>query len=97
MWLVIVCISSFVVGLASFKFSLSKRVFPDAYSHNLRKERGKRLANPRVWVGVLVIVIASYLAVSHGLWWRLTSRLEEVNSQIVDVEKRLDTATTTKR
>ena len=26
MWLIIVCISSFVVGLASFKFSLSKRV-----------------------------------------------------------------------
>ena len=47
---------------------------------------------------VLVIVLVSYLTVSHLVWWRLTSRLEEVNSQIVDLEKRLDsTTTTTKR
>jgi len=77
--------------------SLSKQIFPDAYAHNLRKGKGKRLANPRVWIGVLVVMIVSYLAVSHGVWWRLTSRLVEVNGQIVDLEKRLDTAAPTKR
>lgn len=76
---------------------LAKRLFPDAYAHNLRKQKGKRLANPRVWIGVLCFVIVSYLAFSHGVWWHLTSRLEAVNSQILDLEKRLDATTTTKQ
>jgi type VI secretion system protein ImpK len=88
---------AFIFRRESDLTGLAKHVFPDAYAHNLRREKGERLANPRVWIGVLLVVIVSYLVVSQGLWWRLTSRLEEVNGQIVDLEKRLDTTTTTRR
>lgn len=68
----------------------SKIVFPDCYVKNLRKEKRKKLTNPRVWVAVLVFVVMTYLAVSHGMWMSLTSRLDQANQQIGEVEKRLD-------
>jgi len=68
----------------------SKIAFPDSYVKNLRKEKQKKLTNPRVWLVVLGFVLVSYLVVSHGMWLSLTSRLERANQQIVDVEKRLD-------
>src|SRR5690349_3933568 len=68
----------------------AKVAFPDSYISNLRKEKKKKLTNPRVWLAVLAFVIVIFLAASHGVWLKLTSRLEHVNNQIVEVEKRLD-------
>jgi type VI secretion system protein ImpK len=66
----------------------SKIAFPDAYVQTLRSEK-KKLTNPRVWLGVLGLVLLGYLAVSHGIWLSLTSRLEEANRQVVEIENRL--------
>lgn len=68
----------------------SKIAFPDSYIKNLREEKRRKLTNPRVWVAVLVFVVMTYLAVSHGMWMSLTSRLDQANQQIGEVEKRLD-------
>jgi type VI secretion system protein ImpK len=68
----------------------SKVAFPDSYVQNLRKEKSKKLTNPRVWLAVLGVVLFAYLAVSHGLWLKLTSRIEQANRQITELEKRLD-------
>ena len=68
----------------------AKIAFPDSYVSNLRKEKRRKLTNPRVWLAVLAFVVVAYLAASHGVWLSLTSRLEHVNNQIVEVEKRLD-------
>ena len=68
----------------------SKIAFPDSYVKNLREEKTKKLTNPRVWLAVLAFVLVTYLAVSHGIWMRLTSRVDHANQQIVDIKKRLD-------
>jgi len=68
----------------------SKIAFPDSYVQNLRKERTRKMTNPRVWLAVLGVVVFAYLAVSHGVWLKLTSRIEQANQQITDLEKRLD-------
>jgi len=68
----------------------AKLAFPDSYTANLRQEKRKKLTNPRVWLAVLGFVVVIYLTASHGLWMSLTSRLERVNNQIVEVEKRLE-------
>lgn len=67
----------------------AKVAFPDSYVSNLKKEKRKKLTNPRVWLAVLAFVVAIYIAASHGVWLRLTSRLEHVNNEIVETEKRL--------
>jgi type VI secretion system protein ImpK len=68
-----------------------KIAFPDSYVANLKeKEEPKHLVNPRVWVAVLGFVLFFYLAVSHGVWMMLTSRIEQEIKKIVDLEKRLD-------
>ena len=68
----------------------SKVAFPEAYVQTLRKEKKRKLANPRVWLGVLALVVVGYLVASHLIWLSLTSRLEQVNQQIVEIENRLD-------
>jgi type VI secretion system protein ImpK len=67
----------------------AKVAFPDSYVANLRKEKRKQLTNPRVWLAVLAFVVVIYVAASHGVWLSMTSRLEQVNNQIVETEKRL--------
>ena len=68
----------------------SKVAFPDSYVQNVRKEKRKKLTNPRVWLAVLGVVFLTYLAASHGIWLSLTSRLEQANSEIVEIQRRLD-------
>ncbi|HEU4433420.1 MAG TPA: DotU family type IV/VI secretion system protein [Pyrinomonadaceae bacterium] len=68
----------------------SKVAFPDSYVNNVKKEKSRKLMNPRVWLAVLGVVLITYLAVSHGVWMKLTSRIEQANQQIVELEKRLD-------
>jgi type VI secretion system protein ImpK len=67
----------------------SKVAFPDSYVQNVRKEKRKKLTNPRVWLAVLGVVFLTYLAASHGVWLSLTSRLEKANNEIIEIEKRL--------
>ena len=81
---------SFVFRQPADLTSDTKIAFPDSYVSNLRPEKRKKLTNPRVWLYVLGFVVITYLAASHGVWLSLTSRLERVNNQIVEVEKRLD-------
>lgn len=68
----------------------AKVAFPESYVQNLKQEKSRKLINPRVWVAVLGVVLFVYLAVSHGLWMKLTNRIERANQEIVDMEKRLD-------
>ena len=68
----------------------AKIAFPDSYVQNLRTEKRKKLTNPRVWLAVLGLVVVTYLAVSHGIWMKLTSRVEQANQQISEIETRLD-------
>jgi type VI secretion system protein ImpK len=64
--------------------------FPDSYVQTLRTEKTKKLTNPRVWLAVFAMVLFAYLAVSHGLWLKLTARLDRANQRIVEIEKRLN-------
>jgi type VI secretion system protein ImpK len=68
----------------------AKIAFPDSYVKNLRTEKRKKLTNPRVWLAVLAFVVVAYVAVSHGIWMKLTSRVDYTNQQILDIKKRLD-------
>lgn len=81
---------SFVFRQPADLTSETKIAFPDSYVSSLRPEKRKKLTNPRVWLAVLGFVVITYLAASHGVWLSLTSQLESVNNQIVEVEKRLD-------
>ena len=67
----------------------SKVAFPDSYVQNVRAEKKKKLTNPRVWLAVLGLVVFTYVAASHLVWWRLTTPLEQVNNEIVEIERRL--------
>ena len=62
-----------------------KLAFPDAYIETVRREK-KKLTNPRLWVGLLCLVILGYLAVSQGVWWTLTADLK---NEIEEIGKRL--------
>ncbi len=68
----------------------TKVAFPQSYVQNLRKEKRRKLTNPRVWLVVLGVVFLTYLVGSHVVWLRLTSRIEGVNTEIVDIKQRLD-------
>jgi len=67
-----------------------KVAFPDSYVQNLRKEKRKKLMNPRVWLAILAMVLVSYVGLSHLTWVRLTSRLDRANQRIMEMERRLD-------
>lgn len=81
---------AFIFGHPADLTNKTKVAFPDSYVQNLRKEERKKLTNPRVWLAVLAVVLVTYLGVSHGIWMKLTSRIERANQQIVELEKRLD-------
>jgi type VI secretion system protein ImpK len=70
--------------------SETKHIFPEAYFHTLREETKKKLPHPRVWIGVLCVVILVYLAATHLFWTDLTARLDNVNNRIAEIVKRLD-------
>lgn len=74
----------------------AKVAFPDSYVSNIRKEKQKKLTNPRVWLVVLGFVTVIYLTASYGIWRRLTSRLEQVNTEIIQTAWRLDQIPPTK-
>lgn len=68
----------------------TKRLFPEAYYHTLREETRKRVPNPKVWVVILCVIIFGYLALTHGLWMSLTSRIDQVNERISAIVRDID-------
>jgi type VI secretion system protein ImpK len=62
--------------------SPTRQMFPEAYYHTLREETRRRLPNPRAWIILLCAVLIAYLALTHGIWVKLTGRLFEVNERI---------------
>jgi type VI secretion system protein ImpK len=61
--------------------------FPEAYGRTPRDEAKRKLTNPRAWIILLCAVVIAYVALTHGVWSKLTSRLFEVNERI---EKTVD-------
>lgn len=59
-----------------------RQMFPEAYYHTLRDETKRRLQNPRAWLILLCAVVIAYVALTHGIWSKLTSRLFDVNERI---------------
>src|SRR5947209_3942754 len=57
-------------------------VFPETYYHTLRQETKRRMPNPRAWVVLLVAVVLAYVALTHGIWVKLTGKLFETNDHI---------------
>ncbi|HVF44455.1 MAG TPA: DotU family type IV/VI secretion system protein [Pyrinomonadaceae bacterium] len=62
--------------------SPTRQMFPEAYYHTLRDETKRRLQNPRAWLILLCAVVVAYVALTHGIWSKLTGRLFDVNGRI---------------
>ncbi|HKG13186.1 MAG TPA: DotU/TssL family secretion system protein [Pyrinomonadaceae bacterium] len=62
--------------------SPTRQMFPEAYYHTLRDETKRRLQNPRAWIILLCAVVIAYVALTHGIWTKLTGRLFDVNERI---------------
>jgi type VI secretion system protein ImpK len=60
----------------------SRYVFPEAYYHNVREERQRKLSDPRKWLLVLFLVIVVYVGATHALWVEFTRPLNTVNQSI---------------
>jgi type VI secretion system protein ImpK len=60
----------------------ARHVFPEAYYHTLRQETKRRMPNPRAWVILLVAVVLAYVALTHGIWVKLTGPLFDTNDHI---------------
>lgn len=60
----------------------SRRIFPETYYHTVRDETKRRLPNPRSWIILLCAVVLAYVALTHGIWVKLTGRLFQVNESI---------------
>ena len=60
----------------------TRHVFPETYYHTLRQETKRRMPNPRAWVVLLVAVVLAYVALTHGIWVKLTGKLFETNDHI---------------
>jgi type VI secretion system protein ImpK len=66
----------------------SRQIFPEAYAYTLRRQKRRKLPNPRLWLGALCLVILIYSLLSHGLWVRATSRLDSINKDISTLSTR---------
>ena len=62
--------------------SPTRQMFPETYYHTLRDETKRRLQNPRAWIILLCAVVIAYVALTHGIWTKLTGRLFDVNERI---------------
>lgn len=70
--------------------SETRKVFPETYYHTLRDETKRRLPNPRAWIILLCAVILAYVALTHGIWVKLTSRLFETDRHIEQTVSDMD-------
>ena len=60
----------------------ARHYFPEAYDRTPRDETKRKLTNPRAWLILLCAVVIAYVALTHGVWSKLTARLFEVNARI---------------
>jgi type VI secretion system protein ImpK len=67
----------------------SRTYFPEAYDRTPREETKRKLTNPRAWIILLCAVVIAYVALTHGVWSKLTSRLFEVNERIEKTVSRM--------
>lgn len=73
--------------------SPARQMFPEAYYHTQRGETKRKLQNPRAWLILLCAVVIAYVALTHGIWMKLTGRLFEVNDCIRDTVTNLNGGT----
>ncbi|HVF68435.1 MAG TPA: DotU family type IV/VI secretion system protein [Pyrinomonadaceae bacterium] len=59
--------------------SQTSQMFPEAYYHTVRDETKRKLQNPRAWLILLCAVVVAYVALTHGIWMKLTGRLFVAN------------------
>jgi type VI secretion system protein ImpK len=67
----------------------TRYVFPEAYYHNVREERQRRLSDPRKWIVVLCLVLIVYTAATHAIWSQVTFELNKVNQNISEIVEKL--------
>jgi type VI secretion system protein ImpK len=63
----------------------TRYVFPEAYYHNVREERQRKLSDPRKWFVVLGLVIVGYTAATQAFWMQFTQELYTVNQSITNI------------
>ncbi|MGH9466902.1 MAG: hypothetical protein ACRD1Y_06060, partial [Terriglobales bacterium] len=63
-------------------FDPERALFPQAYLHNLEEGAGRRLPNPRVWVGVLVLVFVVWWGAAQLGWDHITAPLQQAICQL---------------
>ncbi|MGH2520504.1 MAG: DotU family type IV/VI secretion system protein [Chloroflexota bacterium] len=63
-------------------FDRERALFPQAYLHNLEEGSGRRLPNPRVWIGVIVLVLVVWWGVAQLGWQHLTTPLDQAICQM---------------
>lgn len=71
----------------------ARRLFPEAYYHNVREESQRKLSDPRKWLLVLGLVVIVYGAATHALWVQFTLDLNKLNQNISQVVARLKAPT----
>ncbi len=63
----------------------SKHLFPEAYRHTLDQSRAKKLPNPKRWAVALVVCVCGFVLITHGVWWYVTTDLDQLVRQILAV------------
>ncbi|HKR00316.1 MAG TPA: DotU family type IV/VI secretion system protein [Pyrinomonadaceae bacterium] len=63
----------------------ARHMFPEAYSRNVREESQRKLADPRIWILLLCLVVIVYVVATQLLWSQLTQDLNTVNQSITRV------------
>lgn len=63
-------------------FDPERALFPQAYLHNLEEGSGRRLPNPRVWLGVLVLLLVVWWGVAQLGWDHITAPIQTAVCQI---------------
>ncbi len=63
-------------------FDPERALFPQAYLHNLEEGSGRRLPNPRVWIGVLVVLLVVWWGVAQLGWDHITAPIQTAVCQI---------------
>ncbi len=60
-------------------------LFPQAYEALLEEGNIKQLPNPRVWHGILLLVILSALLLSYSFWFEATNEIHAVTHKIIQI------------
>jgi type VI secretion system protein ImpK len=68
-----------------------RRLLPQCYENTVAAGTGRRLRSPRMWWWAAAAVVAVWLGVSHGLWYRLTTplydQIEQIQQRTADFER----------